>query len=241
MNLISCLGNVLAGTILCASVLHAEERVIVNWSEQPVGPLKPSDLLPDIRFQILEAPEARVIDSTTDPKVPFEKGGSALLVKQHEGKGSVAFVLHLNDPPRKGWIEFPAVLLGGMVGVQFGANVDLGKSQPGTGYSGTGFARIFIQPNYNLIVGMLNMTTDKEETFMTEPKTEDEVPHIFRFVWDFEASPPRFQVLQDGQVMTTKDSNTDSIPVDPQVAAGGVDRVIITIHSGAVGNVTASP
>jgi len=88
---------------------------------------------------------------------------------------------------------------------------------------------------------MLNMTTDKEETFMTEPKTEDEVPHIFRFVWDFEATPPRFQVLQDGQVMTTKDSNTDSIPVDPQVAAGGVDRVIITIHSGAVGNVTASP
>jgi len=241
MKFISCLRSILAGTILCGSVLHAEERVIVDWSEQPAGSLSPS-AMPDIRLQTRDDPEARVIDSTTDPKVPFEKSGSALLVKQQDGKGSVTFVLLFTDPPRKGWIEFPAVLQGGMIVLQFGANVDFGKGQHADGYVGTHFSKIFIRPNDNPVGHMLNSTTDTEEGFMTEPKTEDEVPYTFRFVWDFQASPPHLQVLQNGEIMTIKGLGTDSIPVDPQVAAGGVNLVIITIlGGGVVGNVTTSP
>jgi len=41
--------------------------------------------------------------------------------------------------------------------------------------------------------------------------------------------------------MTIKDSNTDWLPVDRQVAAGGVNRVIIQILGGVVGNITTSP
>ena len=240
MKFISCLRSILAGTILCASVLHAEERVIVNWSEQPAGPLSPS-AMPDIYFQILEAPEAQVIDSTTDPKVPFEKGGSALFIKQHDGKGSVSLVLPFTDSPRKGWIEFPAVLQGGMLVLNFVANVDLGEGQRQNGHTGTNFFKMFIRPNDNSVGGMLNSTTGADDGFRTEPKTEDEIPHTFRFVWDFEASSPQFQMLQNGEIMTIKDSNTDWLPVDPQVAAGGVNRVIIQILGGVVGNITTSP
>ncbi|MFZ4777995.1 MAG: hypothetical protein ACOYM3_21710 [Terrimicrobiaceae bacterium] len=224
MKLISRFGCIFAGILLNLSALRAEDRVIIDWSAQATGLLPPT--LPDTKIQVISEPEARVIDSTTDPKPPFE--GSALFVQTNEGKGGVNLAIKpFGEPVRKGWIGFQAALQGGAFDVELFANVEL---------DGNSSARIFINPNRSLIIKIPGM----EESLLTETIIEDNEPHIFRFAWDFETNPPHLQIQLDGQSLVIKQLKADAIPLDPRVAGGGVDRVIIGNSGGSLGNIISS-
>ena len=224
MKLISRFGCIFAGILLSLSALRAEDRVIIDWSAQATGLLPPT--LPDTKIQVISEPEARVIDSTTDPKPPFE--GSALFVQTNEGKGGVNLAIKpFGEPVRKGWIQFQGALQGGVISAEFFANVDMDENS---------FALIQIQPNYPLVMRIPNI----EEGLKTETAVEDKEPHTFRFDWDFETIPPQLQIELDGQAMMIKQLKTDLIPLDPRVAGGGVDRVIIGNSGGSLGNIISS-
>ncbi len=220
--------------LLLAPTLRAEGRVLIDWSELGTGTL-PKSGFGDVWFQVLNDPEAVVIDSSTDPKSPFEGGGAALLVMPKDGKGSVALpVVSYPEGSRKGWVEFQAVLEGGSIAMEVGADADSGNSTPS--YSGTTFARIFLQPDASAVVAMLGTA----EPVTLTPKIEARVPHTFRVAWDFDASPPLFQIQVDGQNLTAQRFNAETIPVDAHVAAGGVNRVMISNSGAALGNISGS-
>ena len=228
MKLISRFGCIFAGILLSLSALRAEDRVIIDWSAQATGLLPPT--LPDTKIQVISEPEARVIDSTTDPKPPFE--GSALFVQTNEGKGGVNLAIKpFGEPVRKGWIQFQGAVQGGAITVELFANVDLGENT-----TSSSFAVIHIQPNYPLVMRLPNI----EGGLKTDTAVADKEPHTFRFAWDFETTPPQLQIELDGQAMMIKQIETDFIPLDPRVAGGGVDRVIIGNSGGSLGNITGS-